>query len=84
MPFSIPSGYGISRKLWVEMTRTERRLFAYEHFHQWLRELAKTYPLRQIGAAAGLDHSTISRLISDWNRMPGLDTAKSIINAWIP
>jgi DNA-binding phage protein len=60
----------------------ERRLYAYEHFREFLSVLHGRHTMRQIAHRSGLDHSTISRLLNS-DRDPQLETAQAIIGAFL-
>lgn len=63
--------------------RDRHRLAAYENFPAWIADLRTRHGVREIAIAAGIDHSSVSRLVRH-QRAPTLETARALIEAFIP
>jgi transcriptional regulator with XRE-family HTH domain len=58
-----------------------RRAWAYDNFHAFLRRLLASRSTHQIASRTGVDHSTIARIAH--GRPPLLSTAKAVIDVYV-
>jgi predicted transcriptional regulator len=62
------------------MTPRMNRSMAYDHFGEFLRRLVEQRSAREVAHYAGVNHSTITRILKGSD--PHLSTAKAVIDRY--